>query len=269
MSVTRAVIPAAGLGTRLRPLTVAVPKELLPVGRLPMMQYAVSECVAAGLNEIVVVVHEQRKRAILEFYNQVDWRALCGTSPAVESVNVHFVHQERPLGVMHAILLARARVEGEPFFLLMPDNVVFARQPVLPKLRRCFEESGGSVLGLIEVTPETAPFFGNAGRVEAQRLSGETYRVRSLQDKQPGTFEPGPGGRTLRAFGYSLLTPDFFSLADELGGDAQRGDEVPTLQALIRNEQVFGVRVEGALFDCGHWPGYWAANRFYWQQWNS
>lgn len=266
MKVTKAVIPAAGIGARMRPITNAVPKELLPVGPLPMMQYAVAEAVAAGMAEIFVVIHREKKRLIEEFYSKSNWRELTIYHSESENkqVSLNWVHQENPLGVMDALDQVRGFIGNEPFAVLMPDNVFFGTEPCVSALLDCFKEYEQNLLGLIEVTEESARLFGNNGRVAGEFVSDDVFVISKLQDKGPGTFELAGLGKALRACGRCVFRSEFFREADMIDKKMLReNDEVPVLQKLVANGKMLGVLLKERLFDCGHWEGYWAANQYW------
>src|SRR5512140_2210852 len=152
--VTTAVILAAGLGTRMLPATKAVPKEMLPVVDRPLIQYAVDECLAAGISEIVFVIAEG-KEAIRDYYtaggrtetmlraagNELAADALADLASAAR---FEWVLQDRPLGIAHAVSCARSLVEGEPFALLFPDDLLIASEPVVAQLARAYGRQPGS-----------------------------------------------------------------------------------------------------------------------------
>ncbi|MFQ5640220.1 MAG: sugar phosphate nucleotidyltransferase [bacterium] len=254
MKVTKAVIPAAGMGTRMSPLTPAVPKELLPVGQLPMISYAISEAAAAGIDDIFIIIHKE-KEAIRQFCSQTLWHN--------ENLHLQFVYQSNPLGVMDAIFRVRDAIQGEPFLLLMPDNVYFDATSSVENLLNVFEEYRQSVLALIEVKEETKELFSNSGNVDVREIKNDLFRITGLKDKTRDTFHLTRTASGLRACGRALLTGGFFDFADEIETDIlQNKDEVPVLQKMVQHGKVLGVRLKGRLFDCGHWQGYGAANEF-------
>ncbi len=270
LGIDIAVIPAAGEGTRMRPLSLAVPKEMLPVGRWPMLQYAVMEAVWAGVKEIVVVLPPERKKEVLTYLERMYVPGQGSPGRSVEGEPLHrlcdvkIVHQPQPDGLADAIGCARAVIAERPFFVLLPDNVFFAEAPSTRQMAEAFEEFHCEVLGLIEVTQANAWRFSNAGRVEWQPLTPRWVRLTHLHDKRPGSFELGAEKSVYRNCGRYVLTADFLDTAEALRGKLQGElDDVPVLQRLIREKQVIGVPLRGHLFDVGHWDGYFSANAYW------
>lgn len=266
--VTRAVIPAAGMGTRMLPLAAAIPKELLPVGKLPMIHYAVREAIAAGVKECCIIINKAEKRAIETYFesqNPKQEHELTGAA-ARQTCEFIFIDQPEPVGMGDAIMRSKQYVGAAPFFLLMPDNVFPDDFSVCQRLQEAHREYGQCILGLVEVTKETAPFFSNSGRVRLEPIEKHLYRIKKLLDKTKGIFETGKQERALRACGRALLTSEFFEIADRYDPEKLSvQDEVPILQEIARQDKLLGLKLRGKLFDCGNWPGYWAANR-YWMQ---
>jgi len=258
-SVKKTVIPAAGLGTRMRPLSIAVPKELLPVGNQPMMHYAVHEAVAAGVEDIFVVTNKRRKAAIERYYEESGWgnRVRGGTE-------IHFIEQPHPHGIVDAVMQAQPFLEQQPFFLLLPDNVFWGESPSTRQMLTRFQEYGETVLGLIEVNHDTAPLFGNCGAVTLEAIKENVFVVNELKDKMPGHFELGDAATAIRACGRFILRPDFFDEAAKFDSERLRQNgEVPIIQSLIAKRKVNGVLLKGRLFDCGNPDGYWKANEYW------
>lgn len=267
MNVTKAVIPAAGLGTRMSPLTRAVPKELLPVGNLPMIHYAIFDAIAAGLKEIYVVINKERKAGIEEFYSGAEWRNLWPKTHSenlTEKGDLVFLNQEQPNGIFAAVEKASPNISDEPFFLIMPDNVYFGKRLLSAQLKNCFEEYNQNTVGLIEVRQRDSSTFGNAGEVQVKQLQEEIYSIVEMQDKGKGAFQVGETGKAIRTCGWYIFKPEFFVEAEQIAKSAlQIQDEVPIVQRLIKSKRMLGVLVEGRIFDCGNWDGYWAANRYW------
>lgn len=265
--ISKAVIPAAGHGTRMQPLSCALPKELLPVGNAPMIHYAVCEAVAAGVSEIYVIIDKRRKTAIEEFYRRSDWRSgewsfLCGCDPKkADECDLIFLDQPNPLGIVDAIDKARDLLAGEPFFLLMPDNVGFGRSSACIQLRDAFLQQPRNILGLTIITRATAATFSDAGGVELTPLTGRLYRITALLDKSRTRLELGSADRILRICGRYVLTRTFFEEAEKIAPEElTQKDEIPVLRRLLETQQVLGLALESELYDCGNWSGYWAAN---------
>ncbi len=239
-TIVRAVIPAAGQGTRLHPLTCAVPKELLPVGDAPMIHYAVCEAMAAGVRDIYIVINRRHKQALENFYLRSDWRdgewsSLPGYCPELaDQCNLVFLDQPEPLGIVDAMDKARSYLAEEPFFLLMPDDVFSGQTSTCIQLRDAFGRHPRNILGLTQITRQTAQTFSDSGGVELTPLEDKVFLVTGLRDKSQATLELGITDQTLRICGRYILTPEFFH---EAGGispqELARKDEIPVLRRLL------------------------------------
>lgn len=261
--ITKAVIPAAGQGTRMQPLSCAVPKELLPVGDAPMIHYAVCEAIAAGVREIYIVINRRQKQPIEDFYRRSDWRTgeWSGLAGADEC-DLIFLDQPNPLGIVDAVDKAKDLLANEPFFLLMPDDVFYAKIPACIQLRDAFAIHSRNLLGLTRISRETAGTFSDSGGVELKPVEGKVFLVTGLLDKSQATLELGTADQALRVCGRYILTREFFDEAAKIAPDElARKDEIPVLRKLLAQERVLGLVFDGERFDCGNWPGYWAANR--------
>lgn len=267
-TITKALIPAAGQGSRLQPLTCALPKELLPVGDWPMIHCSVCEAITAGVREIYVVINKRHKQALEDFYRRSDWRTgewsrRGGCHPELASeCDLVFLDQPTPLGVVDAMDKARDYLGNEPFFLLMPDTVFFGATAACVQLRDAFERQPGNILGLGEITRDTAVAFSDSGGVALEPLAERWFRVTALLDKSRATLELKAAERVLRVCGRYILTQDFFAEAGNLAPEElTQMDEIPVLRRLLEQKKVCALRLDGALFDGGNWQGYWAANR--------
>lgn len=252
-SVKKAVIPAAGLGTRMHPLTVAVPKELLPVGNQPMIQHSVHEAIAAGVEDVFVISNKSRKATIEAFYAMGDRKR--------RGARIHFIDQPQPHGIVDAVMHAQPFLDQQPFFLLLPDNVFWGEAASTQQMLARFQEYGQTVLGLIEVNHDTAPLFGNCGAVMLEAVKENVFMVNELKDKMSGRFELGDAATAYRACGRFILQSDFFEEAAKCEfEELQQNGEVPVIRRLIEKGKVKGVLLNGDLFDCGNLDGYWQAN---------
>ena len=258
--VRRAVFPVAGLGTRMLPMTRAVPKEMLPVVDRPLIQYAVEEAVAAGISELVFVI--DRPRPLLEAHFRAV-PALAGkieTSPGGEpldaarpllphGVRLVFVRQEKPLGLGHAVWCAREAVGGEPFAVLLPDDLMVPGS--IGALIETFHARGaGGVVAVEEVPPADTGRYGIVG-TGADRAP--VVRVRSIVEKPA----PAEAPSNLAVIGRYVFDASIMDLladaAPGAGGEIQLTDAIAKLAA---GAEVYASRFSGVRYDCGDRPGW-------------
>ncbi len=259
--VRKAVLPVAGMGTRFLPASKAVPKVLLPVVDRPLIQYAVEEARAAGIDEIIFVTgrgetairdHFERDAALdAHLTARGDHAALAATASAVlEPGAARFVRQEKPLGLGHAVLCARDLVGDEPFAVLLPDELLLGEPPCLAELVELHGKSGGSVVALAEV-PQAET--GRYGIVEVAAEEERTVTVSGMVEKP----DPARAPSRLALIGRYVLQPGIFVRLDAqapgAGGEIQLTD---AMAAMVRDEPFHGVRYTGRRFDCGSPAGY-------------
>jgi UTP--glucose-1-phosphate uridylyltransferase len=257
--VAKAIIPAAGLGTRMRCLAGELPKELLEIGGKPLIAHAVEGIAGSGIAQVAVVVSPAKEsipRFLLERYPG-------GLLGACELI---CVMQNQPLGVADAISRCRDFIEGEPFALVMPDNILIEGPPVIAQLLPCFGRYGLDTIGAIRLAGETLQCFGNVGFLDVEMLPTEAerlFRVSHYSDKRREPAELQPGTTVLKGFGCGVFLPNFFDLIEEwrprLTGE---WDEVPVLQTLAREGRLLGVELVGRGFDAGNPDGFRAATAF-------
>ncbi|MDQ1007671.1 UTP--glucose-1-phosphate uridylyltransferase [Streptomyces sp. V4I23] len=258
--VAKAVIPAAGLGTRFLPATKATPKEMLPVVDKPAIQYVVEEAVAAGLGDVLLVTG-RNKRALEDHFDRNyelehalrrkgDGERLSMVRESADLATVHYVRQGDPRGLGHAVLSAAAHVGDEPFAVLLGDDLIDPRDPLLARMIEVREALGGSVVALMEVAPEQIHLYGCAA-VEAT-ADGDVVRVTGLLEK------PAPGEAPSRyaVIGRYVLDPAVFEVLRRTppgrGGEIQLTDALQELA--IRPElggPVHGVLFTGRRYDTG------------------
>ena len=268
--VRKAVIPAAGLGTRFLPATKAQPKEMLPVVDKPAIQYVVEEAVAAGLTD-VLIINGRNKHSIEDHFDRVpaleaaleakgDEARLAAVIESAELGQVHYVRQGEPLGLGHAVLCARAHVGHEPFAVLLGDDLIDVRNAVLPAMNAVREEHGGSVLCLMEVPRETVHMYGCAA-VEPTAVDG-VVKVTDLVEKPP----PGEEPSNLVVIGRYLIDPAVFDVLDRT--EPGRGGEIQLTDALLElatmpvedGGGVHAVIFRGLRYDTGDKLSYLKAN---------
>lgn len=258
-AVRKAVIPVAGLGTRFLPATKATPKEMLPVVDKPAIQYVVEEAVDAGLKDVLMITG-RNKRPLEDHFDRVDGlertlakkgdeEKLAAVQHASELADIHYVRQGDPLGLGHAVLKAELHVRDEPFAVLLGDDLIDERNPILPTMIRVQEATGGSVVALMEVPPETINLYGCAA-VEETDVEG-AVRITGLVEKP----DPADAPSNLAIIGRYVLSPEIFPVLHET--KPGRGDEIQltdALEALAQDPDshgVYGVVFSGDRYDTG------------------
>jgi len=272
LKVKKILIPMAGEGTRMMPLTRSIPKELLPVGYKPMFQYALEEAIEVGVKDVCVIVNEKKKTAIHDCIlgsvseKQVESRYCIELKKLVLSCNLTFVCQPEPRGLADALYRCKSFVSNEPFIIALPDNVFFSSTPSLEQMLPAFYKYQKGILGLIKVSAREAKRFGNCGRVSYTRKSGNVYQLNKLYRKKPGAFLVKEGEIAIRTFSRQIFLPDYFDYIERVrhreGGRGGEQDDVPVLQQMIREKELLGCVLKGKGFDVGNWRGYFAANGF-------
>jgi UTP--glucose-1-phosphate uridylyltransferase len=263
--VRKAVIPAAGLGTRFLPATKSQPKEMLPVVDKPSIQYVVEEAVRAGLTDILIITG-RGKRAIedhfdrnfeLEFYLEQDGKheLLKEVQESSELGNIHFIRQKDPLGLGHAVNVAREHVGDEPFAVMLGDDIMVDDSKLLRAMLDVHDRYGRSVLALKDVTREEISSY---GCVEpAEHVTDDLVQVRSIIEKPKAEEAPS----TLAVIGRYVFTPEIFDALDRIepgaGGELQLTDAI----ALLNHDQtVYGQVFTDGRFDIGQKVDFLRAN---------
>ena len=273
--VTKAVIPTAGLGTRLRPLTNYTPKELLPVGGKPMIQHILEMYVAAGICEFCIIVSPEKPQ--LKDFITGNW-----TPSAIpfekdvrfykqlEQCRIVFVTQSEARGVADAVGLAKDFVGGEPFVCIMPDCLLFSDRPHAQQLLHVFQKYRKNVISTIFIRHADVKRFGNVGLLRTQRLNGECFLITSLSDKKGEPLTVRPGETIHKGFGGGIYLPEYFDLLEIIRPMAEgEVDDVPIHQLLIEQGKLLGVLLEGTAFDAGHPLGLRAAAHYAGRRTNS
>ncbi|MFF4260603.1 UTP--glucose-1-phosphate uridylyltransferase GalU [Streptomyces virginiae] len=255
--IAKAVIPAAGLGTRFLPLTKATPKEMLPVVDKPAIQYVVEEAVAAGMSDILMVTG-RNKRAVEDHFDRNheleealrrrgDQDKLRSVRASTELADIHYVRQRDPKGLGHAVLCAAPHVGREPFAVLLADDLIDPRDPLLARMAEVRERLGGSVVALMEVDPQAIHLYGCAA--VDRSAGGDGVRITELVEKP----EPGTAPSNLAVIGRYLLDPEIFEVlrntAPGRGGEIQLTDALRTLVRAGR--PVHGIVFSGRRYDTG------------------
>ena len=259
--IRKAIIPAAGLGTRFLPATKAQPKEMLPIVDKPTLQYIIEECVASGIEEILIITGRNKKSIEDHFDRSVELEMELEKSGKEEMlkmvreisdmVNIHFIRQKEPRGLGHAILCAKTFVGNEPFAVLLGDDVVYNdNKPCLKQLIDCYEEYKTSVLGVQTVEPQDVNKYGIVGGLH---IEDRVYKVKNLIEKP--AVEEAPSNVAI--LGRYIITPKIFEILENTkpgkGGEIQLTD---ALKTLVENEAMYAYNFDGRRYDVGDKLGF-------------
>ena len=263
--IRRAVFPVAGFGTRFLPATKVVPKELMPVVEKPVIQYAVEEARAAGIEEFIFVT-SRGKSALGDFFDQHFelYETLRRRGKEEELAKVRdaelppgsfsFVRQAEPLGLGHAVWCARYVIGREPFAIMLPDEIFLCKTPLLKQMIDTYQDVGGNILAVADVPKEMTERY---GILDVETDDGHLAKVRGMVEKP----KPEDAPSRLSVVGRYILQPEVFDYLDRhehgAGGEIQLTDAI---SSLIGPQSVHGVRFEGQRFDCGSKVGFVAAN---------
>jgi len=258
--VRKAVFPAAGLGTRFLPATKAQPKEMLPLVDKPIIQYGVEEAVASGLKDIILVTG-RGKNAIedhfdvsIELESFLESRGKMDLLQEVRKIsnmiNVAYVRQGEPLGLGHAVLVARSLVGNEPFAVILADDVVDAAPPALAQMLDVFDEVNGPVL-MVERVPKDQ--ISSYGVIAAEVVRPGVYRITDLVEKPPVDQAPSD----LAIIGRYILTPDIFESLDATSKDRVGEIQLTNgLKHLLKTRPLYACEVKGVRHDTGNKLGF-------------
>jgi len=257
--ITKAVIPAAGLGTRFLPATKAMPKEMLPVVDKPAIQYVVEEAVAAGLTDVLMITG-RNKSALENHFDRIgeleatleakgDTERLRKVNYSTELAEVHYLRQGDPLGLGHAVLRARMHVGDQPFAVLLGDDIIDERDVLLSRM---IEEQGkreASIVALLEVDPKVAHMYGVATVQPTD--DPDVVRIVGMVEKPA----PGTAPSNLAIIGRYVLRPEIFDVLENTapgkGGEIQLTDALETLARDNIAGGVYGVVFRGRRYDTG------------------
>ena len=257
--VCKAVVPVAGLGTRFLPATKATPKEMLPVVDKPAIQYVIEEAVRAGLQDVLMVTgrnktpledHFDRVEALEHILDQKgDTEKLEAVRHATNLADIHYIRQGDPLGLGHAILKGAQHVGREPFAVLLGDDLIEPKSTLLDDMIRVQQETGGCVVGLMEVPLETINRYGNVA-TEATQHDG-VVKVTRLVEKP----DPDEAPSNLAIIGRYVLAPEIFDILHDTppgrGGEIQITDALQTAASDPALPDVYGVVLSGRRYDTG------------------
>lgn len=264
MNVRKAIIPAAGLGTRFLPATKAQPKEMLPIVDKPTIQYIIEEAVEAGIQDIIVVTG-RNKRSIEDHFDRSieleleldkdDKQEMLDMVRSIsEMANIHYIRQKEPRGLGHAILAAQHFIGDEPFAVLLGDDVVISRQPCLGQMLDVFKEYQTSILGVQTVAHEVVNKY---GIIAGKQVDERVYKVNDMVEKP--SVEEAPSN--VAVLGRYIITPEIFRFLETQdvgkGGEIQLTD---ALKRLAKEQAMYAYDFKGHRYDVGSKVGFIQAN---------
>lgn len=257
-SIRKAVIPAAGFGTRFLPATKAQPKEMLPIVDTPAIQYIVKEALDSGIEEILIITGRSKRAIEDHFDSSVELEELLQKQGKnkqlamvkdLADIKIHFIRQKSPRGLGDAVLCAKAFIGDEPFAVLLGDDIVYnPEKPCLQQLMDCYEQHPGIILGAQFVPNEKVSSY---GIVSGEPLADNLYRVHGLVEKPSVDKAPS----NLAVLGRYILTPDIFDILENTKPGV--GNEVQLTDALAASKtETYALAYEGVRYDTGDKLGY-------------
>ena len=265
MKIKKAVFPVAGLGTRFIPATKAMAKEMLPVVDKPIIQYAVEEAFAAGIEQIIFVTG-RGKKALEDHFDrsfEIEWTLQNkGKEDLLKQIQelvpktgtIVYTRQNEPLGLGHAIWCARDIVGDEPFAVLLADDLIQTDKPVLPEMIKKFDRFRASIAAVMEVEMDQTDKY---GILKATPLETDMVRIDDMIEKP----KPSEAPSNLAIIGRYILTPTIFKhLGQSKAGANQEIQLTDAMKSLLMEQPIFGYKFSGTRFDCGDKVGFQMAN---------
>lgn len=261
MKVRKAIIPAAGLGTRFLPATKAQPKEMLPIVDKPTLQYIIEEAVQSGIEEILIVTGRNKKSIEDHFDKSVElelelekkgkYDLLNEVKNIDNMVNIHYIRQKEPKGLGHAIHCAKYFIGNEPFAVLLGDDIVYNEsKPCLKQLIDAYDQYKTSILGVQQVSYDDVNKY---GIVDGIHIEDRVYKVKDLVEKPPKDEAPS----NVAILGRYIINPSIFEILENTkpgkGGEIQLTD---ALKELAQREAIYAYNFEGRRYDVGDKQGY-------------
>lgn len=260
MKVRKAIIPAAGLGTRFLPATKAQPKEMLPIVDKPTLQYIIEEAVASGIEEVLVIIGRNKNSIQDHFDKSVELELELEAKGKLDlleevrhisnMVQIHYVRQIEPKGLGHAVLCAKSFIGNEPFAVLLGDDIVYAEKPCLGQMIEAYDEYKTSILGVQEVESSEVSKY---GIVDGKFIEDRIYKVRGLVEKPSSEEAPS----NVAILGRYIINPAIFEILENTkpgkGGEIQLTD---ALKELATKEAMYAYVFEGRRYDVGDKQGF-------------
>lgn len=260
MKVRKAIIPAAGLGTRFLPATKAQPKEMLPIVDKPTLQYIIEEAVASGIEEVLIIIGRNKNSIQDHFDKSVELELELESKGKAElleevrrisnMVQIHYVRQIEPKGLGHAVLCAKSFIGNEPFAVLLGDDIVYSEKPCLQQMIETYDEYKTSILGVQEVAESEVNKY---GIVDGKFIEDRVYKVKDLVEKP--AVEDAPSN--IAILGRYIINPAIFEILENTkpgkGGEIQLTD---ALKELAKKEAMYAYVFEGRRYDVGDKQGF-------------
>ncbi|RFU63972.1 UTP--glucose-1-phosphate uridylyltransferase GalU [Peribacillus glennii] len=260
MKVRKAIIPAAGLGTRFLPATKAQPKEMLPIVDKPTLQYIIEEAVESGIEEILIITGRNKKSIEDHFDKSIELEIelqakgkldlLEQVRQISEMVNIHYIRQKEPKGLGHAIYCAKSFIGMEPFAVLLGDDIVYAEKPCMGQMIEKYEEYKTTIIGVQEVAKEDVNKY---GIIEAKHVEDRIYKVKGLVEKPAINDAPS----RIAVLGRYIISPSIFEILENTkpgkGGEIQLTD---ALKELAKREAMYAYHFDGKRYDVGDKQGF-------------
>jgi UTP--glucose-1-phosphate uridylyltransferase len=262
--IKKAVIPAAGLGTRFLPATKAQPKEMLPIVDKPTIQYIIEEAVQSGITDIIIVTGKNKRAIEDHFDKSIELEMLLqkkGQNDLLKTVenisnmvDIHYVRQKEPLGLGHAVLCAKTFIGDEPFAVLLGDDIVDSRVPALKQLMERYNKVQASIIGCKEVLPADVSKY---GIVNFQEQYEDLFLVKNLVEKPK--VEEAPSTQAI--IGRYILSPAIFEILETVQPDPKGEIQLTeALDLLLKKEPLYSYIIEGHRYDVGDKFGFLQAS---------
>lgn len=260
MKIRKAIIPAAGLGTRFLPATKAQPKEMLPIVDKPTLQYIIEEAIASGIEEILVITGRNKTSIENHFDKSVELELELekkGKTELLEMVqnisdmvNIHYIRQKEPLGLGHAVGCAKSFIGDEPFAVLLGDDIIDSEEPCLAQLIRAYEETNSIILGVQSVDKNDVYKY---GIIDIESKDDRLYKVRDMVEKPNVSEAPS----NVAILGRYILTPDIFEILEKQapgkGGEIQLTDAI---EYMLKSHHIYAYEFIGNRYDVGDKLGF-------------
>jgi UTP--glucose-1-phosphate uridylyltransferase len=239
--IESAVVPAAGHGSRMRPLTTVIPKEMFPLGNLPIIEYTVLELISSGIKRICIVIRKS-KEVIQEYFNR--------RKALYKKIELHFVYQEAPLGLGDAIRKGKDFIRGIPFVMAIPDQILLSKRPATKQLLDASKNGEGIWNSMVKIPKNEIDFFKGSRPFKYKKEKRGFYFIEDISADEMSL---------IRGFGRTIFLPEAFEYMTEEFINDQTGevDLLKTFQTLKNKFPLYGVVLEGRPCDIGTWEGYY------------